>query len=208
MRSLWSPMFQCNVGQQSSHEKTGRLRHSWTKSWLPTIVLAQHQQPDGQLAISSGQVGAHGSEISQSNPCFLFPFILLLPSILYALLPLWQPPALQLFSLRGRSSVRGPQKPDGIYSFVSVCVRIVACVYSSQTTSYRTTKAAGLRFSFWHQLSHAGMCQASHSYTQTHTPLLSRVTLNADLKWCPVASQDRFVHINIKYLCCTFSLDF
>ena len=55
---------------------------------IRAFVLARHQEPDGQLAISSGQVEAYQSAIPHTLPS-LFPSVLFLPS-LHRVLPLTQ----------------------------------------------------------------------------------------------------------------------
>lgn len=55
----------------------------------PAIVLAQHQQPEDQLAISSGQVEAYQSEILhvQIHPSYPSHFYLFLPTFFLVLFP-------------------------------------------------------------------------------------------------------------------------
>lgn len=116
------------------NRQRGRERERW-KIWqsdcmlASCFVLAWHQQPDGQLAISSGQVEAYESAISHTLPS-LFCSILCSFSLKLVLLLLKWPPTLLHVSLRAQPLCRGLQKPDGIHSCVSVCFCMFVCACS------------------------------------------------------------------------------
>ena len=63
---------------QASKQRDGKHGRQIAR-WHRAIVLAQHQQPDGQLAISSGRVETYQSAIShtQTLPSSAFPFFFL-----------------------------------------------------------------------------------------------------------------------------------
>ena len=89
LHRLWTQQqWQDGDGQQSSCELIEGKRESGSARdgkygsqivhWHPTAVLAQHQEPDGQLAISSRQVEVYKPSIShiQTLPFLFSPSIL------------------------------------------------------------------------------------------------------------------------------------
>lgn len=125
-----------HVSREREHKQGSRI-----VSWHHDIALAQDQQPDGQLPISSKQVEADHSAI--------FP-------TLFSLRPLLSSLSLSYSSdhppLRTSPWGPSPGPPQGPVKARWHSQRL--CLYvsvsaPSQTTSHRPTRAAGLRLSYW-----------------------------------------------------------
>lgn len=148
---------------QVSKQRDGKHGHQIVR-WHRAIVLAQHQQPDGQLAISSGRVETYQSAIShtQTLPSSAFPLSL---SFSYHPLPLH-------ISRRTQSLCRGLRKPDGIHS---VCVCMLPCVCSFPDNRPPELELLALIKTCWSEPDTSQI----HSSSHTNTQLLSWLVL-----WC------------------------
>lgn len=142
-------------------------RGSQIVHWHRTIVLAPHQQSDGQLAVSSGQVEAYQSANPHSFPfcpMSFSPFILSpsspSPTEVTAHTNAWSPPPLRVYATAARW-----------HSQRCLCLCLCLSVWLLLPRQPATGPPALRVFApaCWHWLRHGGACQPFYARTHPRT---------------------------------------
>lgn len=133
-------------------------------SWHHDIALAQDQQPDGQLPISSEQVDHFA--VLHTLFSSLFPTSFALFSLLHlSPTPVTTHPFAHLPEGPAQALLRGLWKPDGIHSCDSVCVCMLACLLLPRQLA---TGPPELRDSAWAIGSDKDMLKRARHFMHSH----------------------------------------